>query len=71
MIVEYWKDDVIYYVEFLTLDGRKISKALVLSIEYSIEEVKKIILEKFYNVRAINHIDRWEECLSLKTDEIQ
>lgn len=70
MIEEHWKDDVIYYVEFLTLDGRKISKALVLSIEYSMEEVKKIILEKFYNVKSINHIDRWEDCLSLKTNKI-
>lgn len=69
MIEEYWKDDVIYYVELVTLDGRKVSKAIVLSIEYSMSEVKNIIAEKFYNVRAINHIDRWEDCLSLRTDK--
>lgn len=65
-IEEYWRDDVIYYVEFTTKHGQKISKALVLSVEYSLKEVEKIIESKFYNVQSINHIDIWEDCLSLK-----
>lgn len=65
-IEEYWRDDVIYYVEFTTEQGQNISKALVLSVEFSLKEVEKIIESKFYNVKSINHIDMWEDCLSLK-----
>lgn len=63
---EYWKDDVIYYVEFITMDNKKVSKAIVLSMNYSTDDVKNIVLQKFYNVKSISHLDIWEDCLSLK-----
>ncbi|WP_317912516.1 hypothetical protein [Carnobacterium maltaromaticum] len=65
-IDDYWKDDVIYYVEFITMDNKKVSKAIVLSMNYSTDEVKNIVLQKFYNVKRISHLDIWEDCLSLK-----
>ncbi|ANZ99354.1 hypothetical protein BFC22_04210 [Carnobacterium divergens] len=66
LIDKYWNDDVIYYIEFMTINDLKVSKVLALNVEYSLDEVKKIILEKFYNVKYIKCIDVWEECLSLK-----
>lgn len=65
-IEEYWRDEVIYYVEFMTKKGLKISKNIVLSVDYSLEEVKNIVESKFYNVQSVNHIDVLEDCLSLK-----
>lgn len=66
LIEEHWKDEVIYYIEFISARDLKVSKAIVLSIEYTIEDVEKIILEKFNNVKKITHIDIWEECLTLR-----
>lgn len=65
-IEDYWRDDVIYYVNFTTEQGQKISKTLVLSVDYSLKEVENIIESKFSSVQSINHIDVWEDCLSLK-----
>ncbi|MDT1959006.1 hypothetical protein [Carnobacterium divergens] len=66
MIEDNWKDTVIYYVEFTTLKNIKINKAIVLDINYSIEEVTNIINKNFSNIKEINRIDYWEDCLSLK-----
>lgn len=66
MIEDNWNDTVIYYVEFTTLKDIRIKKAIVLDINYSIEEVTNIIKKNFYNIKEINHVDYWEDSLSLK-----
>ncbi|MDW5523906.1 hypothetical protein R6Z02_09100 [Carnobacterium maltaromaticum] len=66
MIEDNWNDTVIYYVEFTTLKDIRIKKAIVLDINYSIEEVINIIKKNFYNIKEINHVDYWEDSLSLK-----
>lgn len=66
MIEDNWNDTVIYYVEFTTLKDIRIKKAIVLDINYSIEEVINIIKKNFYNIKEITHVDYWEDSLSLK-----
>lgn len=63
---ETWVDGVIYYIEFTSTKGKKISKAIVLGAGYTLEEVEAIIKKNFNYVEAVNHIDIWEDCLSLK-----
>lgn len=70
MIEDNWRDGIIYYVEFTTKTNKKVTKALVLDVEFSLEDVAKIISEKFQNIVSINHIDFWDDCLSLR-DNIQ
>ena len=66
VIERYWNDDAIYHVEFITINDRRISKVLVFDFEYTLDEVRKIVLSKFNNVVEIVHIDLWDNCLSLK-----
>lgn len=70
MIEDFWEDEIIYYIEFLTLDDRRVSKVIVLSSVYSLEEVFGIITEKFNDIKIIKNVDMWEECLHLKRNEI-
>lgn len=68
-IEDYWVDSVLYYVEFISLDGRKITKELIFPMDVSESQLRKFVHTSFFNVKKVKRIDHVSEVLSIKDPE--
>lgn len=69
MIEDHWEDFIIYYVVFKTKNNGLIHKTIVLNEleeNYSDDEVRKIVSDRFNNVVSVEHVDYGESCLVAK-----
>lgn len=65
-IEDYWFDGSLYYLEFLTMDGRTISRELIVPIGLAENMIDCIIMKSFKNIKKIVSIDFVSETLILK-----
>ncbi|MDZ5760706.1 hypothetical protein RAK27_18855 [Carnobacterium maltaromaticum] len=66
-IEDCWEDKIVYYISFLTLDDRKIFVTIFLPIEVTKkQDIIKIIMANFNNVKKVLTIDDWGSGLLLK-----
>lgn len=65
-IEDYWEDTKVYYIQFKTIENKKISKTIVMNIEYSLKEVEDIVLLKFHQVKEVILVEEMGESLSLR-----
>lgn len=65
-IDDYWFDGSLYYVKFLTMDGRTISRDIIVPIGLAESMIDFIVMNSFKNVKKIVSIDFVSETLILK-----
>lgn len=65
-IEEYWIDSNLYYVEFISLDERRIQKELIFPVEMTEELILDFIKISFVKVKEIKYLDFISEVLIAK-----
>lgn len=69
-IEEYWVDGSLYYVEFLSIDGRSITKELIFPIEMSEEGMKQFVKKSFSRVQEVRFFEYVSDVMCLKNNLI-
>lgn len=65
-IEEYWSDGVLYYVEFLAMDGRTIFREIIVPVGVTEDMINDIVNTSFNKVKKIVNVDFVSETLILK-----
>lgn len=66
LIEDYWNDGIEYYIEFEVTNGRVIRKNIIVPGVFGIEQVKKLIINRFNHVKKIICVEEIQEVLLMK-----
>lgn len=66
LIEDYWVDSTLYYVEFITLDGRVIKKELIFPMGLPEEWVRDFVKSSFAQVKEVKLVEYMSEVLCPK-----